>query len=931
MKTDSNPDEKQFAMASIIISLSTASAEEVFGIIPPCRKEAYKNYSESKGIPLEEVESQVLNSTRVKPEGRSAIQNAARRYYDKMATALEAAHEELLEREAKNNQVYINTGTLSDELNAIYNNIKSVRNEILSNITALSELFGYEIPKLREAENVTRVSETISIFDGRIIADENEIDPIWDDAETKAFYEDLPGLESVPSQLFSENCQMKEANSADIPAQIQEPSSHAVEIKAVSSEQRRNALIAPHAARIEEVIEKLQYCENKEIVDHVAEEFCYLNSKKNRQTLLERIFEYGYADNGLIPYFSRLIAILSIKMKTFSEMVVERIKEEFMYYSKKHEQLACSVERVSNAFFLGELTKFRVCPSEVTFECLNDCLEGLSGKDINYRKIEILCNLLENCGRFLYRTPQTTHRTELFLDSLWKHKKAHTMDPQTEALLENAYYFCRPPESKQKPPRDHVREYIRYLIFSKLSRDTCPFVMRKLLKVSWEKEEQYIIKTLLKYYKSVFSNAINVAMLVTSLKSKRPGFDVKFLDALMEEIISAMEAPNPSANQRRIAHIKLLAELYRFSVVTTQTVFDMLYLLIIPFGPVEDTSNCFKVRLVCILLETCGVYFTKGLPAKKLDRYLLYFQRYLLTRTEIPPDVIFDIDDCFDIIRPGYNRLVTFESINAELQRMEEEGRLLPHNVISALDECDNNVIESNFAETVNVDDDDEDDDNDDKVGKDGGDDDDDDDDDSSDDDDDDDDDSDDDSDTDDDDDDDDSSDDDSDSDDDDEDDDEEDDEDEIDEITKKEREEMERKRKEDEAFDKEFEAALAASLKGSNKVGFKKNQLDIAVPFNASKDVNVNDDPNSTRISLLVKRGKKQVTKEITVDKNSTLARTSTEALETGKREREEVKAKVQGAIINQTYDELEKEAEKKGEYHLGAYIHKKMIIKKK
>lgn len=920
---DSNPDEKQFAMAPVIISLLTASAEEVFGMVPLCRKDGYKSYSESKGISFEDAETQVLNSSRVKPDKRNAIQNAVNKYYKNMSAALEGAHEELLEREAKNHQAYVNTGTVSDELKTIYDATKAVHNELLSNVTAISKLFGYEMPALREVENATRITETISIVNGRIVADESEMDPVWDDAETKAFYEDLPGLESVPSQLFTEECQVKEVNSAqDSPAPQEQQQQQGFEMKAVSSEQRRNALNDTHATRMEDIVEKLQCCENKEVVDHVAEEFCYLNNKKNRQTLVYRIFEYGCADNGFIPYFSRLIAILSLRMKAFAELVVERVREDFMRYSKMHEQIACSVERVSNALFIGELTKFRVCPNDVTFECLAMCLEGLSGKDINYRKIEILCTLLESCGRFLYRTPQTTHRTEIFLESLWKHKKACIMDPQMETLLENAYYFCRPPETKKKPPRDPVREYIRYLIFSKLSGETYPFVARKLLKVSWATEEQYIIKTLLKYYKSVFSNSINVVKLVTSLKTKRPGFGVRFLDALMEEIISALEAPTPSANQRRIAHIKLFADLYRFSVVTTQTVFDLLYLLIIPFGRAEDPSDCFKVRLICIILETCGVFFGKGLPAKKLDRYLLHFQRYLLTRTEIPPDVIFAIDDCFDLIRPGYNRLVTNESINAEIQRMEEEGRLLPHNVVPALDETDSDLIEKSLAEVVDDDLDDDDDDDDEEVDDDEDDDvdsDDDDDDDSDSDDSDDDDDDDDDSD--------DSDDSDSDS------DNNEDEDEEIDEITKKEQEEMERRRKEDEEFDKEFEAAVSASIKSSSKTGFKRNQLDIAVPFNASSNKNdaINYDPNTTRISLLVKRGKKQGTKEIMVDSSSTLAKVSTEALETGKREREEVKAKVQGAVINQAYDELEKDAEKEGKWHLGAHINRKIIIKKK
>ena len=941
MTLDMTPGEKRFTLAPIIISMATGSAEEVFGIIPPCREEAYKRYEDAKGVAAGVIERQVLGASRVKPDMRKAITSVAREYYNAMKGALLDIHEELLAREARNHQAYMNTGTISSELSEAYEAIKAAHDKLLGNTTALAKLFGYNVPELREAENVTRITDAISIVNGRIIADENEVDPVWDDPETKAFYENLPGLESVPEQLFTDNCQMKEVTSSPTTSPASDPD-HSSQLPpiptitsssaatTVSSEQRRNALSAAHAGRMEEIVEKLLCCENKEVVDKVAEEFCYLNSRKNRATLVDKMFEYGYEDNGLIPYFGRLIAILALRMKGFGEQIVGRVREEFLYYTQCHEQVECSAARLSNAFFLAELTKFKVCPSDVTFECLNACIDGFAKVGYNMRKAEVLCSLLENCGRFLYRTPQTQHRTDIFLDTLWSLKNVRSLDPQLEVLIENACYFCRPPARPQRPPRDPVREYIRYLIFSKLSRETCPFVVRKLLKVSWAHEEAYIIKTLLKYYKSVFSNAASVAALIAALKAKRPNFDVKLLDALMEEIVSGLEAPDTSANQRRIAHMKLFAELYRYSVVSTQTVFDTLYLLLLPIGGApDDRSNCFKVRLICVLLESCGVFFTKGTPAKKLDRYLLFFQRYLLTRSEIPPDVIFTIDDCLDLIRPGYNRLVTVESINAELRRMEEDGSLLPRTVLA-----------SSPAPTPLTDNDEDEEEEEEEGGKgidgeNGGDEDEDEDDDDDDDD------SDSDSDSEEEEEDDDDSDSDSDSegDDDDDDDEEEDDEDDdgVDEIAKKEEEERERKRKEDEEFDKEFEVAKNASFKGTSKVGYKKNQLDIAIPFgtsNSSKASNTagsGEGPDMTHFSLLVRRGKKQVVKDIAVDSSSTLAKTSTEAFEAGKREREEVKAKVKGAVMNQIYDELEKDAESRGTRHLGAYVHKKFVVKKK
>ena len=40
----------------------------------------------------------------------------------------------------------------------------------------------------------------------------------------------------------------------------------------------------------------------------------------------------------------------------------------------------------------------------------------------------------------------------------------------------------------------------------------------------------------------------------------------------------------------------------------------------------DPPEHLFRIRLVCVLLETCGTYFDKGSSKKKLDCFLAYFQ-----------------------------------------------------------------------------------------------------------------------------------------------------------------------------------------------------------------------------------------------------------------------------------------------------------------
>lgn len=95
-----------------------------------------------------------------------------------------------------------------------------------------------------------------------------------------------------------------------------------------------------------------------------------------------------------------------------------------------------------------------------------------------------------------------------------------------------------------------------------------------------------------------------------------------------------------------------LARLVDFSN-SRRVVFDTLYLLL-SFGhetpeeadKLDPPFSYFRLRLICSLLETCGQFFNKGLAKKRLDRFLVFFQRYLLAKPPLPLDVEFDVQVC---------------------------------------------------------------------------------------------------------------------------------------------------------------------------------------------------------------------------------------------------------------------------------------------
>lgn len=41
---------------------------------------------------------------------------------------------------------------------------------------------------------------------------------------------------------------------------------------------------------------------------------------------------------------------------------------------------------------------------------------------------------------------------------------------------------------------------------------------------------------------------------------------------------------------------------------------------------IDSVDDFFRIRLVCTLLDTCGIYFERGLLCQKMDAFLTFFQ-----------------------------------------------------------------------------------------------------------------------------------------------------------------------------------------------------------------------------------------------------------------------------------------------------------------
>lgn len=67
--------------------------------------------------------------------------------------------------------------------------------------------------------------------------------------------------------------------------------------------------------------------------------------------------------------------------------------------------------------FIGELVKFGMYSKMEALYCLKVLLH-----DFKHHHIEMACNLLETCGRYLYCNPDTHQRTMIYLQQMMRKK-----------------------------------------------------------------------------------------------------------------------------------------------------------------------------------------------------------------------------------------------------------------------------------------------------------------------------------------------------------------------------------------------------------------------------------------------------------------------------------------------------------------------------
>ncbi|MCJ1474487.1 hypothetical protein MMC13_003145 [Lambiella insularis] len=605
-------------------------------------------------------------------ELQERFKNVLDRYLEDVKLHLVKEQKAITSQARRNAEVYVKSGEVFEDRQASYDKQLKAQEKLVSNVQVVCDALGSDMPDLKEKESTDTIGVTgIGLVrTGEYLRGQGDGAGIWEDEEERRFYENLIDLKDrVPGVLLEETKKKK----TDGDQHVGKQADTGVEAKPIKEKsptrdtaEEQSIAIANKTvgAQVDTLLARLPELQNKEGVDQAAMDFCFLNSKASRNRLIKAVQEVPKGRTDLLPLYSRLVATLGRYLPDISNGLVSYLDEEFRSLQRRKQKDFLGQVRTGNIRYLAELTKFGVVPEHVIFHCLKVSID-----DFSRMNIEIIGNLLENCGRYLLRNVETAPRMKSFLETLQRKKAAQHIGQQERMIIENAMYYVNPPERSaiQQKERTPVDLFVRKLVYLDMNKRTYTKVLKSIRKLHWEEAEvvSLLEKIFAKPGKVKYSNIHLLAMVVAALYRYHQEFIVTVIDTLLEQITLGLEQNDFKFNQRRIAEVKYLGELYNYKMVDSPVIFDTMY-RIVTFGhangtptpgrynPLDMPDDFFRIRLICNILDTCGVCFDRGAAKKKLDFFLTFFQYYIHTKDQLPMDIDFLIQDTYALTRPQW-------------------------------------------------------------------------------------------------------------------------------------------------------------------------------------------------------------------------------------------------------------------------------------
>lgn len=708
------PEEQVVTNLAILVSMVQKHAITCLNIVPAKQKA----YEEALGKPW--VERQCVLSDDLRTKLMQLIINA---YQGSAAGLLQAAHTRLVEQEKVNAKLRVDKGQVDADNEQKHQLLKEGFTKLQATLTTLSESLNQPLPKAEE-ENPDATRVGVAAVREEVVYKEEVVQDVWEDSEQQRFYEETMDCKVViPSVLLGGG---KPPPAAEASPAAEAQGEQVEEMK--KDEEEKKAAPTAAVSDLELFLTRVAMVEGCKQVDDLIQEFFHdYNTKGARKQLAQRLYDVSRAHN--LAFRGRFIATVAPYLRDVPAYVLSGLQQELaQHIADKDQGQERLAQKVKTVRYLCELCKFKVCPPGVVLDALKTFCD-----DFSQHHAELCANLLQCCGRFLLYTPETATRTENLLERMMRLKNSKPLPLALEIQIEDAYYQLKPPEGKKhkSKEKDPLELFVHHLIYERLYvEEEDDKILKLARKLPWDGPAPgWMKKCILELNLHCgYENIYQLASLLSGLAKYRDAFVIDVIDSLFENIQTSIERNDFREAPVRVRQVKLLGELYNYRLVDSNIVFDCMYhlvgfggptmhragnmvtahkvleralaarrsglggiaeeeetpgasagqmppVLVDPQHPAEAAWDFFRIKLVCVLMETCGHYFDRGIVKQKLDRFLIFFQRYVLSKGELPLRMTYMVSDMMERLRPKLTLYTELAAVDKQILKMLQSER----------------------------------------------------------------------------------------------------------------------------------------------------------------------------------------------------------------------------------------------------------------
>lgn len=175
------------------------------------------------GLPLsgQDILEEFFKALNVTTDQKRFFRKVFQTYYDAAVELLQSEHASLRQMEHENAKTLSAKGELNEENAFAYEKQRKAYDQLYRGISGLAEALDMQPPVMPEDGHTTRVTSGDDASSPGASKDSSVLEALWDDEDTRAFYECLPDLRAfVPAVLLGE----AEPKSSEQPLKAQEHS-----------------------------------------------------------------------------------------------------------------------------------------------------------------------------------------------------------------------------------------------------------------------------------------------------------------------------------------------------------------------------------------------------------------------------------------------------------------------------------------------------------------------------------------------------------------------------------------------------------------------------------------------------------------------------------------------------------------------------------